>query len=339
MCRPTSERARGSAPLLLALALTGLSYSAKASADEGGASVVNATKAQKAKASQAYHKALEAIEEKKYEDALVLLDESFNTVASPNSLLLKARALTQLGRNVEAYRQLETAVALAEDLAKADEKYAQTAESGRKELAEVSKKLALVTVKPAASVELGDKAVDANAWNHPQPYEPGKLKVTVKHEGGQAATQQLDLSAGESVEVSTAPPPPDSVSRHEAPAPAAAVASAPAADDVVSKRTLAYVSGAIGVVGAGTFVAFTLLSDNPDAHDGCNGELCSAASLDIAEQNATNKTLGFVGLGVGIVGLATGAYLFVTSGDSGPAEQPVTDVAIGPGRVMVRGTF
>src|SRR5688572_25028809 len=216
MFLPTS---RGSARLLGLLVLN-LTFAAAPPAHAEGASVVHATKAQKNKASDTYRDALAAIEAKKYEEALKLLDESYNTVASPNSLLLKARALVQLGRKVEAYRQLETAIALAQELSKSDEKYAQTAESAQKELTELSKSIALVTVMPSASVTVGDRSLGASDWNRPQPFEPGKVKVSVSHAGGGTSTQELDLRAGQTVEVSTAAAPAPAPAKTE-PAPSA----------------------------------------------------------------------------------------------------------------------
>lgn len=347
MFLPTS---RGSARLLLrsarahhfvTLVTASLTLTWASAAQAEGASVVHATKAQKTKASESYRDALAAIEAKKYEQALKLLDESYNTVASPNSLLLKARALTQLGRNVEAYRELETAMTLAQVLSKSDEKYAQTAESAQKELTELSKSIALVTVKPSANVTVGDRALGASDWNRPQPFAPGKTKVTVSHGGGATATQELDLRAGQTVEVSTAPPPPPAPTKTEAAAPAPPPPpAAPRGPDTVHKRTLAYVSGGIGIAGVATFAAFTYLNaSGDDENSGCALDLCPESNLDTAGQNSSYQTLAFVGLGIGVVGLATGAYLYFTSNPEPPNEQPVADVTIGPGRVMLQGRF
>lgn len=310
-------------------------------AEAEGASVVHATKAQKNKASESYRDALAAMEAKKYEEAVKLLDESYNAVASPNSLLLKARALGQLGRRVEAYQLLEQAVALAEELKKSDEKYAQTAESARKELAELAKTIALVSVEPSAKVTLGVRPLAAADWSRPQPFEPGKLKVTVSHTGGATSTQELELRAGHTVTVSTAPPAAAATPEKTAPPPAApAPFAAPSDSDRVHKRTLAYVSGGIGIAGVATFAAFTYFNASADDEEaGCSLSLCPESNLDTAGRNSSYQTLAFVGLGVGVIGLATGAYLYLTSNPEPQGEQRVADVSIGPGRVLLRGRF
>jgi hypothetical protein len=299
--------------------------------------VVHASNAQRQQASKAYRAALEAIDAKKFDEALALLQESYEAVASPNSLLLKARTLVLMDRPVDAYRELQAALELAEQLAKVEEKYAQTAESARKDLDEVKKKIALVSIEPPASVRVGESDVPVSDWAKPLPMPPGKAKVTVKHAGGQQTTEELELKAGESKQVSTAAPeaPPP------APAPVKAAPPAPPAPspDGVQRRTLAYVSGAIGLAGAGTFAAFTVLGKSEDGREGCAASVCPESTVVSAEKSSSYQTLAFVGLGVGVIGLCTSAYLFATSSSEAPEERPVTDVAIGPGQVMLFGKF
>ena len=71
----------------------------------------------------------------------------------------------------------------------------------------------------------------------------------------------------------------------------------------------------------------------------CALSLCPESNLDTAGRNGSYQTLAFVGLGVGVIGLATGAYLYLTSNPEPRGEQPVADVSIGPGRVLLRGRF
>ena len=69
-----------------------------------GASVTQASKKQKAEALKDYREGLKAFDAKNYELALKLLRQSHETVASPNSQLVIAHTLVQLGRETEAYR-------------------------------------------------------------------------------------------------------------------------------------------------------------------------------------------------------------------------------------------
>src|SRR5690606_18050592 len=165
-----------------ALGYCALSYAPAALAE--GASIKHASRSQKDKARKSYREGLEAYDAKQYDKALELLRESYATVASPNSLLVIARTLAQLDRLSEAYRELENAMRLAEELAKVDDKYQETVASAQKELEELSKKLALVVVQPDTAVSIADAPVAHQDWGRPLPYAPGKLRVVVEHGNG-----------------------------------------------------------------------------------------------------------------------------------------------------------
>jgi hypothetical protein len=305
-----------------------------------GASVTHANRLQIAKASRIYRRALKAFDAKKFEEALELLRESFNIVASPNSQLVIAHTLVQLGRELDAYRELEAAMKLARELSKVDKKYEKTVESAQKELDELSRKLALVVVKPSTEVTLGDQKIAHSDWGRPLPVLPGKLQVVVKHEGGEEVTQELELAAGNETEISTAPPPPPPPPAVAKPPPVVAPSPHPKPEpDTVHKRTLAYITGAVGLVGVGTFATFIALDSSSDDELSCTAGVCPQATVDSAATNSSYQTLAFVGLGVGLVSLATSGYLFVTSDSDEPSDKPTTGLAVGPGSVMVRGSF
>ena len=334
------QLARRSALVLLATstacAILGHTHVARAA----GASIAHATKKQKAAARKPYRQALEALEAKKFEEALELLRQSYAVVASPNSLLLVARTLVQLGREPEAYRELEKAIDLAQELAKVDPKYQQTAESARKELDELAKRIALVIVTPSAQVSVDAEPVPIEAWGRPLPYRPGKINTVIRHSDGQETSQELELAAGERRELSTAPPAPKlAPSPRPSSAPAVPKPQPAPREDVISKRTLAYVSGAVGIVGIGGFAAFTLLNRSTNEREGCAASVCPEATLQDAEQHSSYRTLSLVGLGVGVLGLGTSTYLFATSSASSESEGPMALVSVGPGRVLLHGTF
>jgi hypothetical protein len=303
--------------------------------------VTQANRKQLDKASKVYRRALKAFEAKRFQKALALLRESFDIVASPNSQLVIAHTLVQLGREVEAYRELEAARELARQLSKVDGKYEKTVESAQKELDELSRKLAIVVVKPSTEVTLGDEKIAHRDWGHPLPVRPGKLRVVLEHEGRDEVTRELKLAAGSETEISTAPPAPK-------PRPAPAVKRTPPAatppparpdSDTVDKSTLAYVTGALGLVGIGTFVTFVALDKSSENTLSCTAGVCPQSAVNNAAINGSYQALAFVGLGVGLVSLATSGYLFVTSGSDEPSDQPKAKVAVGPGSVVVQGVF
>lgn len=304
-----------------------------------GVSVTAATNKQKAEAAKVYRQGLDAFNANKFEEALGLLKKSYDMVASPNSRLVIAHTLVQLGREPEAYRELESAVELARELAKVDDKYAKTAESAEKELEDLGKKMALVVVQPSAQVTIDGEQLSHLDWGRPQPLRPGKVAVVMRHEGGQEVTQELDLGPGERAELSTSPPAPPPVVV-DPPKPAVIVtAPAPKDEDSVHKRTLAYVTGALGLAGAATFGAFMVLDGSIDDRAGCAAGICPEATVGNAATSGSYQAIAFVGLGVGVIGLGTSAYFFATSEPATPAETPTAALAILPGRVALEGTF
>jgi hypothetical protein len=171
----------------------------------------------------------------------------------------------------------------------------------------------------------------------PLAFKPGAVTVVMTHADGTQTTHELQLAVGQTGEVTAAPPPAAKSTPAPAPAPAPVVRQ-----EGVSKRTLAYVSGAIGVVGLATFGAFTYLHDPQKNREGCTQGFCPETTISNAKVSGSYQSLAFAGLGVGVVGLATGAYFFLTSEPSteeAPPVQPSTGVAVGPGSVVVHGTF
>src|SRR5690606_3227611 len=124
------------------------------------------------------------------------------------------------------------------------------------------------------------------------PYAPGKLRVVVEHGNGQHTEQELELVAGEKTQVSTAPPPPPPPPEPEPPPPPIQPSAPP--EDGVSKRTLAYVSGAIGLLGVGAFATFLYLDNTTDERYGCGVSLCPESTVDTVAKDSTYQTLAFV---------------------------------------------
>lgn len=323
---------------LCSIVAVGLSLTPVAAAMTPGVAVDDATKKQRESAKKSYVEGLDALDKGDNEQALQLFTLSYGTVASPNSQLMVGRVLVKLGRELEAHREFLAVLNKAQKLAETDEKYAATAEAAQKELEDLNTKLAFVKVQPGTRVTIGDREVPPAELGEPIPQRPGSVTVVMTHADGTQTTRELELAAGQTGEVTAAPPPPPESEPAPAPAPAPVVEQ-----QGVSKRTLAYVSGAIGVVGLATFGAFTVLHDPDRNHEGCQQGFCPETTISNAKVSGSYQSLAFAGLGVGIVGLGTGAYLFFTSEptteEQPPPAAPKADIAVGPGSIIVHGTF
>ncbi len=307
-----------------------------------GAPVETATKAQKADAQKAYADGKQAFDEKQFEPALAKFRASYDIVASPNSHLMVARTLSELGRFGEAYDEYQGTIDEAME-ANDPEKYGKTLESAKEERLAIRAKLAFVTVDVDAELTANGRPVAREAWGKPIAVAPGSVEVALKSKSGVLAEQKVDLAAGGEQTLVLTPQAPSGP-----PAPAAcpqvpAAPVPPAASSGSAQRTMALVTGGIGVVGIGTYVAFAVLNNSRynDLKSRCPGNVCPESAASDVKQGNTYQTVSFVGLGVGVVGVGTGLLLWLTSPKSQaiPQQGKRPELLIGTSSVAVRGRF
>jgi hypothetical protein len=112
-------------------------------------------------------------------------------------------------------------------------------------------------------------------------------------------------------------------------------------------RTMAYVSGGVGLVGLAAFGVFGAMSNAKysDLQSSCPGNHCTPDRSSDIDNGRTFQTIANVGLVVGAVGVATSAVLFIISpshkekGKERPKHDAETAVGFGFGSVQVRGRF
>lgn len=177
--------------LLLPLLYAGGAFAA-------GATVDKATPAEKKQAGDAYAAAMKDFEEDSYEKALAGFQESYRIVKSPNSRFMIGRTYARLGRNVEAYQELDLVIKEAEALG---QRYAVTADSAREKLGEVRPRIGIVTVKIARAPKgsrafLGGEAVPAEQLNKPLPVLPGETQAVLQTPDGTRYTQLVQIQEG-----------------------------------------------------------------------------------------------------------------------------------------------
>jgi hypothetical protein len=279
-----------------------------------------------------------------YEEALAAFRASYQIVPSPNSHLMIARCLRDLGHDVEAYREY---AAVAKEAAEKGERYESAGHAAADEGAEVRQRIALLTlqvVDPPAGlrVKLGEVAIDVSTLGTAMPVEPGTFVVTADAPNGTAARADVTLAAGAASEVklalvapaaeSAAPPPP---------APVKVEASAPSSG--IPMRTWAYVAGGVGVAGLATFGIFGAMSSSKysSLDSTCPDHQCPPGAQDDISSGKTFQTIANVGLAVGIVGLGAGTALFILggSGDKERQSQGATRLRVGVGSVAFTGGF
>lgn len=94
-----------------------------------------------------------------------------------------------------------------------------------------------------------------------------------------------------------------------------------------SRRRWAYIAAGVGLGGValGTVAGIVTLNKKSTADANCSNsrEKCNAAGVEANESGKTYAALSGVGFGVGVVGLAVGSYLWLTS-SAHPSSPPAT---------------
>ena len=302
------------------------------------------------KATEAFKKGTELMKAKKFVPALDAFKQSYALVSSPNSHLYIARCLAALGEARSAWLEFDRT---ADEATAGGAKYAETHDSALQERDELSAKLALVTVvvqpsDPAMTVRVGAFDVPPDRWGKPYPVDPGATEVTVQLPGKPPIHQPVNVSLGERRDVALNAGPAAAVGPVEPPESRPAAVSRP----INGLRIGAYVAGGVGVIGfillgaegAASKSTYDSLNLACNGKQGCPNPVGGRANADqLISSGKSQQTLANVGLGIGIVGLAAGATLFVLSmrrappSDAGPS--PAAELVVGPSWAGARGTF
>jgi hypothetical protein len=163
-----------------------------------GKSVTEANAAEKRAAAQKYTAAMTAFDKDDLEKALKGFQDSYGIVKSPNSHFMIARTLARLGRNAEAYDELNSVIAEADGLG---EKYADTVHAAYSKLDEIKPRVGLLVVTldnapKGTTVTVGDEPFDLARLGKPVPVLPGETAVTAAPPGKPKRTGKVRVEAG-----------------------------------------------------------------------------------------------------------------------------------------------
>jgi hypothetical protein len=165
---------------------------------------------------------------------------------------------------------------------------------------------------PGMRVRIDGVEIGEASFGVALPMDPGEHDLRLLPEGGPERRMTFTLREGEHTELPL---------RLEAAAPSAdteSQASAePASDAPAPRRRWAMVAGGVGLAGVavGSLAGIITLSKKSTADDNCSDvtHTCNQVGVDANESGKTFAVLSSVGFGVGVLGLATGAYLYLTS--------------------------
>jgi len=199
------------------------------------------------------------------------------------------------------------------------------------------------------AVTVDGASVPSALLDSDRPTDPGthEIKATAPGFTTATATVQLDDGAGAPVSLHIDPAPSAPAA---APAPAPAPVEPPLPAPTSSSgggRGLAIASLAVGGVGVavGSIFGVLALSTKSTLDSHCPGKVCPPSEQGDIDSLGSQATVSSVGFGVGLVGLAVGAVLLVTSHGSAEAHadrgppRPSVEPWVGAGAAGVGGTF
>jgi hypothetical protein len=316
-----------------------------------GASLDEASKEQNVAAQKAFEAADVLYDAKHFPEALAAFRASHDVVRSPNTRLMIARSLRELGRLGEAYAEAKAALAEAEAVSERHPRYAETARAAREDLRALEARVGFVKFdltkasEEGLTAKIGDKSYEPAALREPIAVTPGKTTIVVNAAGPKELRREVVVEAGATQTVSVDFAAPRSMDSGKDPEPSPPEPPPKPAESTVSvgpdtsMRTWAYVAGAAGAAGLVTFGVFGLLNNSSysSLEDDCPGGRCPPGRNGDIDAGRRYQLIANVGLGVGVVGLAAGTTLFVLSSKS--SEQPQTSLRIAPGAVSFERRF
>ncbi len=338
--------------VLVALASPGALADAVAPAD--------ATGAQKQEAMDRFVAGKKAAGRKDFEKAIEEFRASLDVIDSPNARLELSRALRDAGQMGDAWTEYGRVVDDATKLSASESRYSQTVDAARAERAEVEPKLAFVTVTIShppliATLKVGGRPVPPDRWDAPIIAADGAVDVVLFDQSGKELARQTVLAnVGQKTAVALdaespsapSPAPTSAAPNHEDRLDLPHAPEAMAPPEPSHLRTYAYVAGGVGIAALAGFATFGLMShsDLNDLKASCPDGNCPPSKASEINNGSTFQSVANLCLGVGFVGVAAGATVFVLSlgakspGSAAPSAASAS-VIVAPGFIGVRGSL
>ncbi len=246
--------------------------------------------------------------------AQTLLAQAYALMPAPTLALLEARAFERMGRLVDAkaWYQRANEAELGTDVPEA---FNAAREEAARELPLLDARIPRLTLlvqgpgatDPTLELYLGARLLTASERSKPVLVDPGAQRIRVLVSKQVLVSTSLALVEGDQKTVYVG------ISTTQPLLQPKAIVVQPRSED--GRRTAAWVAFGVGGAGLGFGAAtgFMMLDAQGKLADEC-GITCPASASDDLARFRTTRTLSSVGYGVGLVGVAVGAYLLL-SGD------------------------
>lgn len=287
--------------------------------------------------------------------ACAKLAESNRLESSSGTLINLADCHQKQGKTASAWGEFLSASRVAKTQGQA-----KRAEEAKKRADDLESQLSYVVVKvaervPNLKVERDDVTIEDASFGTKLPVDPGRHVLTASAVGYKSWTKTFEMKANGDVQEVVVPKLEKDASAVVAPtgtttaAPPGSATAAPTSTDTSSpppppkkSPVVGYVVGGAGVVltGVGAFIGLSALSKYKDADSACSSHKgCSPAVADDYDSAKSKANISNVAVGLGVVGIAVGAYLVVSSKKSETAIVVAPTVSHNTAGAAVGGSF
>lgn len=259
-------------------------------------------------------------------------EESYRLDSAPGTLLNTARCHQLEGKIATAWAEFHQVAAEARRDGREDrEKIATEA------IQELEPRLPKLTIEVPSETRVEGLEITRNgsklgraAWGTATPVDPGTVIIEASAPGFKPWKHQIDIPEAGKAQVSV----PSLEKAPEAPKPPPPAATAPVEPQrpppdpgSPTEQTAGLVIGGLGIIGigVGSYFGVQAIGKRSDSDDNCptiNGEeYCNADGVASNQDAQDAARFANLGIGLGVVALLAGTYLYFDGAPSGPTEQ------------------
>jgi hypothetical protein len=274
----------------------------------------------------------EAFDKQDYATALDRFQRAESLYRVPSITVMTARCLAKVGRVVEAVDKYEETMRMPLD-AGAPEAFRRAVADAHAEVELERARLARLELHlpadapAAAQLRLDGKLVPVALIGVPRPVDPGSHRVEVRAPGRQPYVNSVVLAEGGSQRLEVVL----GAEQSTEPAPVASAATRSPGPPTLSIVLLA--GGAVAIAG-GAVTGGLALSHKSKLDEQCSPG-CPPSMASELDSFRLNRTLSYLGFGVGVAAAGAGTYLLLHRGRSGER----VGALVLPGGAALAGTF
>lgn len=278
----------------------------------------------------------EAFDKQDYASALDRFQRAEALYKVPSIAVMSARCLARLGRVVEAVDKYEETLRMSLEPG-APEAFQRAVADASAEVEQARARVARLELRPPSNppegleILLDGKPVPKALWSVPKPVDPGMHRVTARAPGHDPYSHDVALAEGarQGVEVTL-------LAAHPGESALGAAGSSSQADEASGSRRVGFAllaGGGVAIV-AGSVLGIAALNHKSKLDDACQPGCPQNMSEDL-DAFRRDRTLSYVGFGVGAAAAGLGAYFLLHQSSSGQR----VEARLLPGGASLVGQF